>query len=267
MAWSRIKAGLAASCLLSIAGFGLRASSNRSADFSATQATAASAPAQEAQPNNPEPTPPAQGSEAPAPPPAPPFFVIIDPAHGGTDQGALLSPKLAEKDVNLALGRRLKSELHERGIQSRLLRDSDVTLSLDQRAESANEQHAAVYLSLHAGVPGEGVRVYAPALTATETLGLSRFVPWELAQANSLPRSQGLAQKIALELNARNVTAVSLASPIRPLNNVIAPAVAVEVTPAPDDVSGLMAQKFQTTVAAAIAAAIVQLRPELETRQ
>lgn len=263
MAWSRIKAGLAVSCLLSIAGFGLRASSNRSADFSATQATAASAPAQEAQPTNPEATPPAQGSEAPAPP----FFVIIDPAHGGTDQGALLSPKLAEKDVNLALGRRLKSELHERGIQSRLLRDSDVTLSLDQRAESANEQHAAVYLSLHAGVPGEGVRVYAPALTATETLGLSRFVPWELAQANSLPRSQGLAQKIALELNARNVTAVSLASPIRPLNNVIAPAVAVEVTPAPDDVSGLMEQKFQTTVAAAIAAAIVQLRPELETRQ
>jgi N-acetylmuramoyl-L-alanine amidase len=264
MAWSRIKAALAASCLLSIAGFGLRASSNRSVFFSAVQATAASAPAQEAQPTNPEPTPPAQGSEAPAPPP---FFVIIDPAHGGTDQGALLSPKLAEKDVNLALGRRLKSELHERGIQSRLLRDSDVTLSLDQRAENANEQHAAVYLSLHAGVPGEGVRVYAPALTTTETLGLSRFVPWELAQANSLPRSQGLAQKIALELNARNVTAVSLASPIRPLNNVIAPAVAVEVTPAPDDVSGLMEQKFQTTVAAAIAAAIVQLRPELETRQ
>jgi N-acetylmuramoyl-L-alanine amidase len=266
MAWSRIKAALAVSCLLSIAGFGLRASSNRPAVFSAVQATAASAPEQEAQPNNPEPTPAAQGSEAPATP-AIPFFVIIDPAHGGTDQGALLSPTLPEKDVNLALGRRLKSELHERGIQSRLLRDSDVTLSLDQRAESANEQHGTVYLSLHAGVPGEGVRVYAPALTTTETLGLSRFVPWELAQANSLPRSQGLAQKIALELNARNVTAVSLASPIRPLNNVIAPAVAVEVTPAPDDVSGVMAQKFQTTVAAAIAAAIVQLRPELETRQ
>ena len=265
MAWSRIKAALAASCLLSIAGFGLRASSSRPAVFSAVQATAGSALEQEAQPNNPEPTPAGQGSEAPAPP-AIPFFVIIDPAHGGTDQGALLSPKLPEKDVNLALARRLKSELHERGIQSRLLRDSDVTLSLDQRAESANEQHAAVYLSLHAGVPGEGVRVYAPALTTTETLS-SRFVPWELAQANSLPRSQGLAQKIAIELNARDVRAVSLASPIRPLNNVIAPAVAVEVTPAPDDVSGLMAQKFQTTVVAAIASAIVQLRPELETRQ
>src|SRR5205823_7007960 len=36
------------------------------------------------------------------------FFVMIDPSHGGTDQGALLGDKLLEKDVTLAFARRLK---------------------------------------------------------------------------------------------------------------------------------------------------------------
>ena len=41
----------------------------------------------------------------------PRFFVLIDPAHGGSEIGAAISPTLPEKDVVLALARRVQHEL------------------------------------------------------------------------------------------------------------------------------------------------------------
>ena len=192
----------------------------------------------------------------------PAFLVMIDPGHGGDDQGAVFRERLLEKDITLALARRLKAELQERGIPAHLVRDGDATVSLEQRAELANEQHASIYVALHAGMPGGGVRVYAPALVSPEPPS-GRFVVWGNAQANSLPRSQELAQKIAGELNRKNLTATNSASPLRPLNNVIAPAVAVELAPR-ENIQEMTSQKFQTTVAAAIAAGIALLRQQWE---
>jgi N-acetylmuramoyl-L-alanine amidase len=191
---------------------------------------------------------------------------MIDPGHGGDDPGAIFAGKLAEKDITLALARRLKSELHEKGIYARLLRDADISLSLEQRAENTNEQRAAVYVALHAGLPGEGVRVYAPAMASRAVAG-STFVDWDSAQTNSLSRSHELAQKITSELEKRGLSANSLSTPLRPLNNIVPPAVAVELAPDPDDLPGIMAQKFQSTVAAGIVAAIVELRPHWEGQQ
>src|SRR6266852_6268331 len=95
-----------------------------------------------------------------------PFLVMIDPGHGGEDSGAHFGNGLLEKELTLSLARRLKAELAERGISARLLRETDTNLGLDERAEISNEQHAAVYISLHAGRPGAGVRIYAPALAS-----------------------------------------------------------------------------------------------------
>jgi N-acetylmuramoyl-L-alanine amidase len=189
---------------------------------------------------------------------------MIDPGHGGQDRGAAFSAKLFEKDITLALGRLLRSELHERGISARLLRDSDVSLTLEQRAENTNEQRAGVYVALHAGLPGQGVRIYAAALASPAAPSSPKFVVWDNAQAEFLPRSRELAQKIALELSKRRLDVASLASPLRPLNNIIAPAVAVELAPDPEDIPGIMTQRFQTRVASGIAAAIVQLRLQWE---
>lgn len=207
-------------------------------------------------------TPPAPAVTQAHAPPA--FFVMIDPAHGGDDRGAIFAGNLLEKDITLALARRLKTELQERGIFARLLRDADVNLSLEQRAENANEQHASVYVALHAGMPGQGVRVYAPALASFAPPAAGKFALWNNAQADSLARSQELAQRITSELGKKDVNAIELATPLRPLNNVIAPAVAIELAPDPNNVEDIMGQKFQTTVAAAIAVGIGQLRPQWE---
>src|SRR5205823_3875539 len=133
--------------------------------------------------------PPASASRAPTPPAENPgetatigpsgFFVMVDPGHGGEDQGALLGGKLAEKDITLTLARRLRAELQDRGIAARLLRETDLSLSLEQRAQIANQQHAGIYIALHAGMPGPGIRVYAPALTAPAPASAGPFVPWE----------------------------------------------------------------------------------------
>ena len=196
--------------------------------------------------------------------PAPAPFVMIDPGHGGDDKGALLSDKLAEKDVTLALAHRLKAEFQERGIVAHLLRDGDTTLTLAQRAEAANEQHAALYVSLHAGAPGRGIRVYSPANVSAGVATAGKFVPWDNVQANYISRSDALAKAIAGALARKSLTASTLSTPLRPLNNINAPAIAIELALDSSDSQDVMAQKFQTQVASAVAAEIAQQRSQWE---
>ena len=169
-----------------------------------------------------------------------------------------------EKDVTVALARKIKSELQERGIAAHLLRDGDVNISLEQRAETTNEQHAGIYVAIHAGLPGHGVRVYAPGFTSGVPTPSGKFLTWDNAQANYLVRSRALAKEIATSLEKKNVQVRGLSTPLRPLNNINAPAVAIELAPDPDNIAELTGQKFQTTIAAAVAAGIAQLRAQQE---
>ena len=195
------------------------------------------------------------------------FFVMIDPSHGGYDKGATFGGKLMEKDITLRLAREVRKELEERGIAARLLRESDIDLSLDRRAEITNEQRASVYVALHAGRPGKRVRVYAPVLTDTQQPLAGRFLPWESAQSGALARSQNLAHAVSDELKKKGLTVANMGVPLRPLNNITAPAIAVELAPEEDDLQSLENQKRQNNVATAIALGIVQARSQIGARQ
>src|ERR1041385_96379 len=197
---------------------------------------------------------------------APEFFVIIDPSHGGADKGARFTGKLVEKDITLHLARELRNELEERGVSARLLRESDIDLSLDRRAEITHEQRAGIYVALHAGRPGKGVRVYAPVLTDVQQPLAGRFLPWETAQSAALGRSQNVARAVSEELKKKGMTVASLGVPLRPLNNVAVPAIAVELTPDQDNLQTLESQKRQNDVATAIALGIVQVRSQMGAR-
>src|SRR6476620_11649904 len=197
----------------------------------------------------------------------PEFFVMIDPSHGGSDKGASLGGKLTEKDITLRLARELRKELEERGIAARLLRESDIDLSLDRRAEITNEQRASLYVAFHAGRPGKGVRVYSPVLTDAQQPLAGRFLPWESAQSGSLSRSQNLARAVSEELKKKGLAVANLGVPLRPLNNIVAPAIAVELAPEQDDPQSLENQKRQNSVATAIALGIVQARSQIGVRQ
>jgi N-acetylmuramoyl-L-alanine amidase len=154
-------------------------------------------------------------------------FVLLDPSHGGDDKGAILGNRIFEKDVTLALARDVRKELLDRGIPCRLLRDSDVSISLERRAEAANDPHVALYVALHAGRLARVIRVYAPVLPSSKE-SREMFLPWQDAQHASLKRSTNIAQAFAKELGEGSFPASALALPLRPLNNVVPPAVAVE---------------------------------------
>lgn len=190
---------------------------------------------------------------------------MIDPSHGGYDKGADFGGKLLEKDITLKLARELRKELEDRGIASRLLRDSDVDLTLDRRAEITNEQRPAIYVALHAGRPGRGVRVYAPLIVETQQPA-GRFLPWESAQAPALDRSKSAAQAIAAELRKKNLTVSVLGVPIRPLNSIVTPAVAVELAPEGPETESLDSARRNSGIASAIASAVSQLRSQTGVR-
>ncbi len=76
--------------------------------------------------------------------------IVIDPGHGGDDPGAIGANGLQEKDVTLDIARLLHARLRDaEGINVVLTRDTDVTLSLRQRVEYAQQLGADLLISIH----------------------------------------------------------------------------------------------------------------------
>lgn len=75
--------------------------------------------------------------------------VFIDPGHGGNDSGAVGVNKLLEKDINLSVAKKVKDLLLKQGVEVKLSRESDVTVSLDQRTTAANNWSADCFVSIH----------------------------------------------------------------------------------------------------------------------
>ena len=191
-------------------------------------------------------------------------LVIIDAAHGGEERGAQLTDKLNEKDVTLALARRIQHELENRGFSAILIRTGDADLPMDQRAASANASRAAIYLGVHAATLGIGVRIYTALLAPAPKSDRRKFVPWESAQAPFLQDSVSVASTLASECTSRGIPARAVSAPLRPLNNVAGIAISLELAPASDTVESINDAKYQQNVAVSIATAIAAARGKLE---
>jgi N-acetylmuramoyl-L-alanine amidase len=119
-----------------------------------------------------------------------------------------------------------------------------------------------VYVSIHASPPGEGVRIYAPALASPPPSAAGKFLPWESAQSVHLKRSQALARAVSSELNRRSVPAAMMSAPLRPLNNINAPAIGIELVEGGGG-RDITSARFQNSVAATVAAGIAQMHSQL----
>ncbi len=188
--------------------------------------------------------------------------MLIDPAHGGTEIGSAISPTLPEKDVVLTLARKLQHELQSRGVAAGLLRNSDITISLDQRAISANAARPAIYVALHAANSGKGVHVFT-SLLAAESVSTRDFLPWESAQTPYLDFSGSVAGSVSAELETRKLPNATLAAPLRPMNNIAAPAIAIEIAPPSNDVDEIASPAYLDQVAQSIAAGIAAVRGKI----
>jgi N-acetylmuramoyl-L-alanine amidase len=75
--------------------------------------------------------------------------IVVDPGHGGGDQGTRTSSGLLEKDLTLDIGRRLAGRLNGAGFEARLTRDQDERVLLADRARYANIAGADLFVSIH----------------------------------------------------------------------------------------------------------------------
>ncbi|PZM16789.1 N-acetylmuramoyl-L-alanine amidase [Rhizobium tubonense] len=80
------------------------------------------------------------------------FLVAVDAGHGGIDTGAVASDGTTpEKEITLAFAKSLADRLNKQpGVKAFLTRDSDQYLSLSERVTIARQNHAALFISLHA---------------------------------------------------------------------------------------------------------------------
>jgi N-acetylmuramoyl-L-alanine amidase len=143
-----------------------------------------------------------------------------------------------------------------------LLRDGDGNSTPDQRAAAANVARAAIYISLHASSQGSGARVYT-ALLPVEGASKGAFHAWNAAQATALPVSKIVSAAIVAEMKKREFPARASSASLRPLNNVLMPAVAVELAPGADGADDLTSANYQQQAASAIADALVSVRDRL----
>jgi N-acetylmuramoyl-L-alanine amidase len=76
--------------------------------------------------------------------------VVIDAGHGGKDPGATSILGYYEKDVNLAVARKVAWLLEQRGLRVRMTRTDDYFVELEDRAAMANNINADLFVSIHA---------------------------------------------------------------------------------------------------------------------
>ncbi|WP_343629171.1 N-acetylmuramoyl-L-alanine amidase [Roseateles sp.] len=133
------------------------------ASMAESAASAATAPPPKSGPLVAQTTPPV----TPAAPPAPPLkevapemsqtkldrliVIAIDPGHGGEDPGAIGPSGLREKDVVLAIGKKLRDRLNTNPrIRVMMTRDADFFVPLNERVRKARRVQADLFVSIHA---------------------------------------------------------------------------------------------------------------------
>ncbi|HEX5475498.1 MAG TPA: N-acetylmuramoyl-L-alanine amidase [Vicinamibacterales bacterium] len=238
------------------------------------------------------PVPPAQPPSAPpllgVPPSGGLRTIVLDPGHGGDDAGARGARGTLEKDVTLAVARRLAGALETRlGARVILTRDGDQALGPDERAAAANNNKADLFVSLHANASlraaTSGAEVFSLSLAEygeqaqrlahgeTDALpvlgGGSRdidVIPWDLAQARHIDQSTALAHAIegALREHVPMSARALEQAPFRVLVGANMPAVLVEMgflTNAAQE-RQLASDDFQNTLAQSLLNGILRYR-------
>jgi len=114
------------------------------------------------------------------------YVIALDPGHGGKDPGAIGQNGTREKDVALAVAKKIKDLVNRTpGYQAILTRDADRFVSLRNRVKKAREAEADIFVSLHADSFHKsyvkGASVYALSLSGAS----SEAARWIAKKENS----------------------------------------------------------------------------------
>jgi N-acetylmuramoyl-L-alanine amidase len=153
------------------------------AKLEADAARAGSTPAQP-QPTTPQPAqPPAKA--APGQKVARMVTIALDPGHGGEDPGATGTTGVHEKDIVLAVAKRLKAKLEDLpNTRVMLTRDADFFVPLGQRVEKARKVQADLFVSIHADAFVEPTARGSSVFVLSEKGASSSAARWLAADQN-----------------------------------------------------------------------------------
>ena len=223
----------------------------------------------------------------PAPEASKARIVVLDAGHGGTEEGAKGPAGLLEKEATLALAKTMQEVLARHGYRVVPTRTTDASVSLEDRATSANGAKADVFVSLHANASrspsAHGTEVYYLSLDASDraaallaesenkaaetptseknaALRDLDLILWDLAQNQHLAASERLAEIIQADFNRLLGVATRgvKQAPFRVLIGVNAPAVLVEVAfiTNPEEEKKLASEEFRRQTAETLAGSL-----------
>jgi len=218
--------------------------------------------------------------------------IVIDPGHGGEESGVKGPGGALEKDVTLAVARRVKAAIEGRlGMRVLLTHEGGTRVEADGRAAIANNNKADLFISLHANGSlqpdvrgaiiytlsldrvGEDARRQSRADRAVLPLfgGGSRevaLVEWELAQAAHLDGSNAFAGIVDQKLRTTaGLPSVALQrAPMRNLAGTNMPAVLIEMgyLSNVEEEKLLTSGDFQNGLALALTEAVAAFRDHVE---
>jgi len=224
------------------------------------------------------------------------FLVVLDPGHGGDQDGALSPAGLKEKDLTLEIARRVAAALKSQGMRVVMTRTGDLTVPLANRPAIANAIKADVFISIHLNsmptaeqrahttgiesyfLSADATDAHATAVAARENADLLAgeelvdpsdpvaAILSDLADAESLAGSSRLAydihQRLVAALGAEDHGVKQ--APFYVLAGARMPAVLLELgfISHQDDAARLATREYQERIAAAIADGVRAWRQE-----
>lgn len=227
-------------------------------------------------------------------------LVVVDPGHGGTQEGASGPEGLIEKNLALSIARKVKAQL-EKELQATvvLTRDRDALVHLSERVVLANKRRPELFISIHANsMPtaqqrrlNQGIETYFLSAAASGEEA-KKVAARENAEVGSQPRGASgdtLSFILAdLQRSETHVDSSRLAysvhealisqtgaqdrgvqqAPFYVLMGLDAPAVLVEVgfVSHPDEARQLSDGEYQSKLARAITQGVKQFLVQLEAR-
>jgi N-acetylmuramoyl-L-alanine amidase len=138
------------------------------------------------------------------------FVIAIDPGHGGRDPGAIGKRGTREKDIALAVGKKMKALVNRTpGYKAFLTRDADRYVSLRTRVKKAREVEADIFVSLHADAfrksHVKGASVYALSVSGASSeharLAANKEIASDLIGGISLDDKDDMIRSVLLDLS------------------------------------------------------------------
>jgi len=136
--------------------------------------------------------------------------VFINPGHGGKDPGAT-GNGLREKDITLAIGRKIVAQLNDYEVQVKLFRSDDTYYSLEQICQEANKWKANLFISVHVnagGGTGYEDYIYSGLSNSSNTAKLRNTIHAEVIKQLPNARNRGKKKANFYVLRNTNMSAM-----------------------------------------------------------